>query len=54
LTHSHLTIEKQKMSTLFLVYNRKNQRELNRLLEAFSSKARELGVKVKLADFKDL
>jgi CRP-like cAMP-binding protein/tRNA A-37 threonylcarbamoyl transferase component Bud32 len=54
LTHSHLTIEKQKMSTLFLVYNRKNQRELNRLLEAFSSKARELGVNVKLADFKDL
>jgi len=54
LIHNHLTIEKQKMSTLFFVYNRKNQLELNRLVEEFTSKARKLGVKVKLADFKDL
>ena len=54
LTHNHLTIEEQKMSTLFLVYNQENQLELNRLVEAFSSKAQDLGVKVKLADFKDL
>jgi eukaryotic-like serine/threonine-protein kinase len=50
----HLTIEKQKMSTLLLVYNQKNQFELNRLVEAFSSKAQKLNVRVKLADFKDL
>jgi serine/threonine protein kinase len=54
MVHSHLTSEKQKMSTLFLAYDQKNQLALNRLVEAFSSKARELGVKVKLADFKDL
>ena len=54
LTHNNLTIEKQKMSTLFLVYDQKNQLALNRLVEAFSSNAQALGVKVKLADFKDL
>ena len=54
MVHSHLTIEEQRMSTLFLVYDQKNQLAMNRLVEAFSSKARELGVKVKLADFKDL
>jgi serine/threonine protein kinase len=54
LTHNHLTIEEQKMSTLFLVYNQENQLELNRLVESFSSQAQALGVKVKLADFKDL
>ncbi len=54
LTHNHLTIEKQKMSTLFLVYDQKNQLALNRLVEEFSSKAQALDVKVKLADFKDL
>jgi tRNA A-37 threonylcarbamoyl transferase component Bud32 len=54
LTHNNLTIEKQKMSTLFLVYNQKNQLALNRLVEEFSSRAQALDVKVKLADFKDL
>ncbi len=54
LSHNHLTIDKLKMSTLFLIYNQKNQFELNRLVEEFSSKAQELNVKVKLADFKDL
>jgi len=54
LTHNHLSIEQQKMSTLFLVYNQRNQLALNRLVEEFSNKARELDVKVKLADFKDL
>ncbi len=54
LTHHHLTIEKQKISTLFLVYDQQNQLALNRLVEEFSSKAQALDVKVKLADFKDL
>jgi len=54
LTHNHLAIEKQKMSTLFLVYNQGNQLALNRLVEEFSSKAQALNVEVKLADFKDL
>lgn len=54
LTHNHLTIEEQKMSTLFLVYDQRNQLALNRLVEEFSSKAQALNVKVKLADFKDL
>jgi len=54
LTHNHLTIEEQKMSTLFLVYDQRNQLALNRLVEEFSNKAQALNVKVKLADFKDL
>ncbi len=54
LTHNHLTIEKQKMSTLFLVYNQRNQMALNRLVEEFNRKAQALNVEVKLADFRDL
>ncbi len=54
LSHSQLEIEKRKMSTLFLIYSEHNQLELNQLMEDFTSKALELGVDVKLADFRDL
>ncbi len=54
LSHSQLEIEKRKMSTLFLIYSEHNQLELNQLMEDFTSKALELGVDVKMADFRDL
>ncbi|HSM74313.1 MAG TPA: serine/threonine protein kinase, partial [Desulfobacterales bacterium] len=46
--------QKCKLSTLVLMYREDQQIPLNRLLEDFSEKAREIGVILRGADFKDL
>ena len=41
----------RKMTTLFLLYGEDKQREVGRLTEEFSSRIRQLGIVVKVADF---
>jgi serine/threonine protein kinase len=50
----HAEIQKCKLSTLVLIYREDQQIPLNRLLEDFSDKARQIGVVLRGADFKDL
>lgn len=52
-TKKNLSFEQHKMSTIFLIYKDEHQPELNRLMEAFSAKVHELGVELKVADFRD-
>ncbi len=54
LTGKHLSPEKQKMTNLFLIYNEENQKEITRLIEEFSAKARELEIVLKISDFHDI
>jgi eukaryotic-like serine/threonine-protein kinase len=54
LKQKYLPPEQRKMSTVFLMYRDEHQLELNRLMEEFSIKARQLGVELKVADFRDL
>ena len=53
LKQKYLQPEQRKMSTVFLMYRNEHQLELNRLMEEFSNKARQLGVELKVADFRD-
>jgi len=53
LTKNNLSFEKRKMSTFFLIYNDEHQSALNRLMNEFSAKAKEIGVELKVADFRD-
>jgi CRP-like cAMP-binding protein len=41
----------RKMATLIMLYNEEHQLALNRLMEEFSSRVKELGVVLKVADF---
>jgi tRNA A-37 threonylcarbamoyl transferase component Bud32 len=45
---------KKKMASMFIFYQDEHQGDLNRLLDDFSVKARELGVVLKAAEFKDI
>ncbi len=54
LKQKYLPPEQRKMSTVFLMYKDEHQLELNRLMEEFRIKARQLGVELKVADFRDL
>ena len=47
-------LEKRKMINLFLVYNQEQELMLNRLVEEFSAKVKEIGITLKGAEFKDL
>jgi hypothetical protein len=42
------------MATLIMLYNEENQLALNRLMEEFSSRVKELGVVLKAADFQEV
>lgn len=53
LKQKYLQPEQRKMSTVFLMYRDEHQLELNRLMEEFGNKARQLGVELKVADFRD-
>lgn len=53
LTKNNLTFEKRKMSTFFLIYNDEHQSALDKLMNEFSAKAKDIGVKLKVADFRD-
>ncbi len=54
LTGKHLSPVKQKMTNLFLIYNEENKKEITRLIEEFSAKARELEIVLKISDFHDI
>ena len=41
----------RKMATLIMLYNEEHQLALNRLMEEFSSRVKELGVVLKASDF---
>jgi CRP-like cAMP-binding protein/tRNA A-37 threonylcarbamoyl transferase component Bud32 len=49
-----LVSPKKRMTTLFLIYEDHHQLELNRLLEAFSSRVEDMGITLKAADFNDI
>lgn len=49
--YNHIPFENQKMTTIMLMYNEKQQLDLSRLMEEFSAKAQEIGVVLKVADF---
>jgi CRP-like cAMP-binding protein len=50
----HTELQKCKLSTLILMYREDQQIPLNRLLEDFSDKAKQIGVILRGADFKDV
>ncbi len=54
LLHKRLSLNRQKMTNLCLVYNEDRQLELNKLMEDFSVRAQKIGVTLKVADFYDL
>ncbi len=54
LTGKPLSPEKQKMTNLFLIYKEEHQKEITRLIEEFSAKARELEIVLKISDFHDI
>jgi eukaryotic-like serine/threonine-protein kinase len=54
LSPGHSALKKRKLSTLFLMYREDQQIALNRLMEDFSEKAKQIGVILRAADFKDI
>jgi predicted Ser/Thr protein kinase len=54
LLHKRLSLNRQKMTNLCLVYNEDRQLELNKLMEDFSARAQKIGVTLKVADFYDV
>ena len=54
LSPGHSELKKRKLSTLFLMYREDQQIALNRLMEDFSEKAKQIGVILRAADFKDI
>jgi eukaryotic-like serine/threonine-protein kinase len=51
--YSDHPLEKRKMSGFYLVYSEDQQLALTRLMEDFHARAEELGVEVRVAEFKD-
>ncbi len=51
---SNLSFEKRRVSTFFLIYNDEHQSALNNLVDEFSTKAKAIGVDLKVADIHDL
>jgi serine/threonine protein kinase len=45
---------KQKMTSVILIYKDEHQVNLNRLMEAFSSKAKEFGIEIKAVDYPEI
>jgi len=54
LTDKDLSMEKRKVASLFLIYKDEHQLALKELMDDFSTKAQNLGIVLKTADFKDL
>ena len=54
LSPEHSVLNRRKVSTLFLMYREDQQIALNRLMEDFSEKAKQIGVILRAADFKDI
>jgi CRP-like cAMP-binding protein len=54
LSPEHAALQKRKLSTLFLMYREDQQIALNRLMEDFTDKAKQIGVILRAADFKDI
>ena len=54
LSPGHSELKERKLSTLFLMYREDQQIALNRLMEDFSEKAKQIGVILRAADFKDI
>ena len=53
-TDVDMSAAKKRMASMFIFYQEEQQGDLNRLMEEFSLKAREMGVILKAADFKDI
>jgi len=49
-----ISAAKKRMASMFIFYQDEQQGDLNRLMEEFSAKVRELGVVLKAADFKNI
>ncbi len=47
-------MEERKVASLFLIYKEEHQLALKELMDDFSTKAQNLGIVLKAADFKDL
>jgi CRP-like cAMP-binding protein len=54
LTSKYAAFQRRKLSTLFLMYNEDQQIALSRLMEDFTEKAKQIGVILRAADFKDI
>ena len=54
LSPEHSALKKRKLSTLFIMYREDQQIQLNRLMDDFSDKAKQIGVILRAADFKDI
>ena len=50
----HIHRNKRKMTALFIFSREEDQMELNKLLEDFTSKAKDLGITLKATDFPDI
>jgi tRNA A-37 threonylcarbamoyl transferase component Bud32 len=53
-TNKELSMEKGKVASLFLIYKDEHQLALKKLMDDFSTKAQNLGIVLKTADFRDL
>jgi tRNA A-37 threonylcarbamoyl transferase component Bud32 len=53
-TNKDLSMEKGKVASLFLIYKDEHQLALKKLMDDFSTKAQNLGIVLKTADFRDL
>jgi tRNA A-37 threonylcarbamoyl transferase component Bud32 len=54
LSPAYGALKRHKLSTLFLMYREDQRIPLNRLMEDFSEKAKQIGVVLRAADFKDI
>ncbi|MCP4631126.1 MAG: protein kinase [bacterium] len=54
LTNKDLSMEKRKVASLFLIYKDEHQPALKELMDDFSTKAQNLGIVLKAADYRDL
>jgi CRP-like cAMP-binding protein len=50
----HPALKRRKLSTLVLMYGEEQQIPVSRLMEDFSDKAKQIGVVLRVADFKDI
>jgi hypothetical protein len=49
-----VSLERQKMTNIFLMYREADQQALTQLMEEFSAKAAELGIVLRVSDLHDL
>ena len=49
-----ITSKIRKMTILHLIYSEDKQMDLNRLMEQFSTEAKNLGIDIKAAEFKNI